>query len=127
MRFIETIKEDIAQRLVKALALAKQKGQLSFDNVPQFIIEKPREKDHGDFAANLALVMAKEAKMAPRKIAESILANLDITGSYIAKTEVAGAGFINFFLNNQWLYDVPATIPVSYTHLDVYKRQTPWR
>ncbi|MDO4541999.1 MAG: arginine--tRNA ligase [Bacillota bacterium] len=110
MRFIETIKEDIKKRLIRALTVAGEKGELSFSQIPQFIIESPREKEHGDFAANLAMVMAKEAKMSPRKIAESILSNLDTTGSYIAKTEVAGAGFINFFLNDQWLYQVPGVI-----------------
>lgn len=122
MRFIETIKEDIRKRLVGAITAAGEKGELSFSQIPRFIIEIPREKDHGDFAANLAMVMAKEARMAPRKIAEIILANLDTTGSYIAKTEVAGAGFINFFLNNQWLYQVPATVHKmgsSYGHVDM--------
>ncbi|MEG0874867.1 MAG: arginine--tRNA ligase [Clostridiales bacterium] len=110
MRFIETMKQDIEERLLKALSLSQKNGEVSFQTLPQFIIEMPKEKGHGDFATNIAMVMAKEARMAPRKIAESILSHLEITGSYIAKTEVAGAGFINFFLNNQWLNDVPKAV-----------------
>ena len=97
MRFIEEIKQDLIKRLEAALAMAKKKGTLSYEVLPAYVIETPREKEHGDFATNLAMAMAKEARMAPRKIAETILSELDITGSYIAKTEVAGAGFINFF------------------------------
>ncbi len=122
MRFIETIRENIRSRLVQALTLAKDKGELSFSEVPNFNIEIPREKEHGDFAANTAMVMAKEARMAPRKIAEIILSNLDTTGSYIAAAEVAGAGFINFFLNTDWLYQVPGAIHkmgAGYGHVDL--------
>ena len=110
MRFIEEIKQDLIKRLEAALAMAKKKGTLSYEVLPAYVIETPREKEHGDFATNLAMAMAKEARMAPRKIAETILSELDITGSYIAKTEVAGAGFINFFLNHDWLYRVPAVV-----------------
>lgn len=110
MRFIEALKEDIKKRLETALAEAKDAEEITFENMPSYIIEIPREKGHGDFASNLAMAMAKEAHMAPRKIAESILAHFDVSGSQIEKAEVAGAGFINIFLKSDWLYDVPAVI-----------------
>lgn len=107
MRPITDIKNDISERLKQALFAAKDGGELCFEEIPAFVIEIPREKTHGDFAANIAMVMAKQAHMAPRKIAEIILANLRTEGSFIDRTEIAGAGFINFFLKNDWLYEVP--------------------
>ena len=62
------------------------------------LLERPKSAEHGDFATNLALVLAKPLKQNPRAIASQILEALP-TSDYIAKTEIAGAGFINFFLN----------------------------
>ena len=64
------------------------------------VLERPKSAEHGDFATNLALVLAKPLKQNPRAIAAQIIAALP-TSDYIAKTEIAGAGFINFFLNAQ--------------------------
>lgn len=110
MRPIVNIKNDIAERLKTALTLAKTGGELSFDKIADFVVEIPRDQTHGDFAANIAMVMAKEARMAPRKIAEIILSHLDTESSFIDRAEVAGAGFINFFLKSDWLFTVPALV-----------------
>jgi arginyl-tRNA synthetase len=64
------------------------------------LLERPKSAEHGDFATNLALVLAKPLKQNPRVIATQILEALPAS-DYIAKTEIAGAGFINFFLNPQ--------------------------
>ncbi len=64
------------------------------------ILERPKSADHGDFATNLALVLAKPLKQNPRAIAAQIIEAL-AASEYIAKTEIAGAGFINFFLSAQ--------------------------
>ncbi len=64
------------------------------------VLERPKSAEHGDFATNLALVLAKPLKQNPRAIAAQIIAALPAS-EYIAKTEIAGAGFINFFLNTQ--------------------------
>ncbi|NOU24202.1 MAG: arginine--tRNA ligase [Methylotenera sp.] len=64
------------------------------------LLERPKSAEHGDFATNLALVLAKPLKQNPRTIATQILEALPAS-DYIAKTEIAGAGFINFFLNAQ--------------------------
>ncbi len=64
------------------------------------LLERPKSAEHGDFATNLALVLAKPLKQNPRTIAAQIIAALPAS-NYIAKTEIAGAGFINFFLNAQ--------------------------
>ena len=62
------------------------------------VLDRPKSADHGDFATNLAMQLAKPLKQNPRAIAESIIQNLPAS-PYIAKAEIAGAGFINFFLN----------------------------
>ena len=74
--------------------------------VPAFTIEIPADKSHGDFAANTAMVCARAFKLPPRKIAEMICGKLDLTGTVFDRTEVAGPGFINFFLGRKWFSDV---------------------
>ena len=69
-------------------------------------IETPREKSNGDFSSNVAMICSKAAKTAPRLLAEKLVSSIDINGTYIEKIEIAGPGFINFYLNNNWLYDV---------------------
>ena len=64
------------------------------------LLERPKSAEHGDFATNLALVLAKPLKQNPRAIATQIIEALPVS-EYIAKTEIAGAGFINFFLSPQ--------------------------
>ncbi|RJQ31164.1 MAG: arginine--tRNA ligase [Actinobacteria bacterium] len=68
-------------------------------------LERPKEKTHGDWATNIALVASKEAKKAPRQLAEAIVRNLP-ESQYIKNVEIAGPGFINFFLTNEWFYQV---------------------
>ena len=62
------------------------------------ILERPKSAEHGDFSSNLAMMLAKPLRQNPRAIAESLIAALP-KSEYIAKVEIAGAGFINFFLN----------------------------
>ena len=67
-------------------------------------MEIPKVKSHGDFSTNMAMTMAKQQKMPPRKIAEILLARIDDTGNLVAKSEIAGPGFINFFLKTEaWI------------------------
>lgn len=73
------------------------------------LLERPKSAEHGDFATNLALVLAKPLKQNPRSIASQLIAALPAS-DYIAKTEIAGAGFINFFLNAQSQQQVVKTI-----------------
>ena len=69
-------------------------------------IEIPADKSHGDFAANTAMVCAKAFKMPPRKIAELITEKVQLSGTMFEKTEVAGPGFMNFFLGRKWFSEV---------------------
>ncbi|MHB1328285.1 MAG: arginine--tRNA ligase [Gemmatimonadales bacterium] len=63
-----------------------------------FVVERPRDGGHGDLATNLAMTLAKTLKANPRKLAESIIAELNFPAGLVGKTEIAGPGFINFWL-----------------------------
>lgn len=111
MNPIQTIRDSIKAVITGALEKARETGKLSYQSLPDFVIEVPREKGHGDFACNVAMLMAREARMAPRKIADIILEMIDEHPlETIEKIEVAGAGFINIFLNRSWLYPLPGEV-----------------
>ncbi len=111
MNPIQKVKEDLNTIIIEALAKAKADGMLAFDVIPEFVIEVPKDSGHGDFASNVAMLMAREARMAPRKIADIICERINLGQvEVLDKIEVAGAGFINFFLNNSWLYKIPALV-----------------
>ncbi len=85
---------------------AKASGQLTFDALPAFEVEAPKLAEHGDLATNLALVLAKPAKMPPRKVAQTILDHLAAPAGMLQKMELAGPGFINFFIADAYWYGV---------------------
>ena len=78
--------------------------------IPAFTIEVPKDKGNGDYAINLAMMLARAAKSAPRAIAENIVANLKADELGATKIEIAGPGFINFYLDKSYLYNVMAEI-----------------
>ncbi|MBA3697060.1 MAG: arginine--tRNA ligase [Methylotenera sp.] len=84
---------------IAAKTIVQNNGSLDLDNL-NFTLERPKSAEHGDFATNLALVLAKPLKQNPLAIAMQIIEALP-SSDCIAKTEIAGAGFINFFLNAQ--------------------------
>ncbi len=77
---------------------AFEKGLLTSSDFPELVIEIPKIEKQGDFSTNMAMVMAKTQRMAPRKIAEILVNEIDSIDSIIEKTEIAGPGFINFFI-----------------------------
>ncbi len=103
---VEQIKAGLAVALQKAITQAVDKGLVTPVELPEITIEVPREKGHGEFATNLAMQLARTAKMAPRKIAEAVVENLDLTGTPVERVEIAGPGFINFYLQPSWVYEV---------------------
>ncbi|WP_062351445.1 arginine--tRNA ligase [Bacillus kwashiorkori] len=78
--------------------------------IPNIILETPKEKAFGDYSTNIAMQLARVAKKAPRQIAEAVIANIDKQSASIEKVEIAGPGFINFFLNNSYLVDLIPTV-----------------
>src|SRR3990172_782565 len=106
----ESMKQTVTDILLQALVRAKEQGELKLDTPPSIVLETPKEKTHGDLATTLALTMAKSEGKPPRKIAEIIVKHLQDGGGLLEKTEIAGPGFINFFLKqDQWrqtLFDI---------------------
>ncbi|MBP1969830.1 arginyl-tRNA synthetase [Virgibacillus natechei] len=99
----DTLKQQIAHSVIQAeLATAEE--------LPTILLEKPKDKAHGDFATNIAMQLARIAKKAPRQIADDIVEHLDQSKASIEKVEIAGPGFINFFMKNDFLGDVIPTI-----------------
>lgn len=98
-RIEKTLIEEIAKAAVKA-------GLVAEAELPEVVLEKPKEKAHGDFATNLAMRLARIAKKAPKQIAADIVAHFDAAAASVDKVEIAGPGFINFFMKRDYLSDV---------------------
>ncbi|MDD6188100.1 MAG: arginine--tRNA ligase [Clostridiales bacterium] len=99
---IEAAKLQIDSLVRSAYAAAVEKGELPEGVELTGAIEIPKDAKLGDYACSYAMAAAKAMHMAPRKIADALLANLELEGSYFASAEVAGAGFINFRLADSW-------------------------
>jgi len=76
----------------------------------EILLERPRDASHGDLATNIALQLAKRLKQKPRELAEELVSRLDLSSGAISKTEIAGPGFINFWLAEALLSDVLRTV-----------------
>lgn len=113
MNLFGQITDTIKTALKTAALAARDSGALEFKRLPEFVVEVPREKGHGDLASNLALVLAREARKAPRQIAELIISHMDASGTWISRMETAGPGFLNFWLDSAWLWKVPALVEVE--------------
>lgn len=102
----EKVQEQITTLIENAFKSAEQRGVLPSCEAAPFIIEVPADKANGDFSTNAAMVNARTFRLSPRKIADTILSELSCKGTYFEKIEVAGPGFINFFLNSRFYADV---------------------
>jgi len=101
---VEQMRNNLTRALRDAVYEAGQKGALpAGEELPEFIVEVPREKEHGDFATNLAMLLARAWRIPPRKAGEMILAHLKLTGLPVTRVEIAGPGFINFYLQPTWV------------------------
>ena len=103
---VSKVKEQIKESVLSAFSSSVEKGQLQNAELPDFTIEIPANRDHGDFAVNAALVWARALKCAPRAIADAIKENIDLSKTYIKDIEIAGPGFINMRLNDGFYADV---------------------
>ncbi len=96
-------REEIYQAVCQALDKARAAGRLNYEALPDFAVERPREASHGDFAVNVAMMLAKPCHMAPRDVAKAIAEYIDFDGTEVAAMEIAGPGFLNFRLREGWL------------------------
>ncbi len=103
---IQEIHVQIKEIIMAAMGRGVADEVLPAVPAPAFSIETPADPSHGDFATNAAMVSAKAFRMPPRKIAEAICERMDFTGTLIERAEVAGPGFINFFVSRRYFSDV---------------------
>jgi len=99
------MKQKIEELILQAVETLRAEGVPGLEITPQITIERTRDAQHGDFASNLALVLAKPAKVNPRQLAEKIIAALPQHDA-VTKVEMAGPGFINFFINPNSQYQI---------------------
>ena len=100
----DPVQSKVAEVLLKALEIAKNNGLLNCDLPSQITLDRPKNRDHGDYATSISLNLAKAANLQPRVIAEVIVKSLTdnnlLTGAGISKVEIAGPGFINITLES---------------------------
>ncbi|MEA3321301.1 MAG: arginine--tRNA ligase [Bacillota bacterium] len=99
----ERLKEEIKASVLKA-------GLATEEQIPTVVLETPKDKANGDYSTNMAMQLARVAKKAPRMIAEEIVKNFDQSKASIDKIDIAGPGFINFYMDNTYLTDLIPTI-----------------
>jgi len=99
------MKEHISELIFAAVKKLQAEQTLPTDIEPRIAVDRTKDKSHGDWASNIALTLAKPAKSNPRELAQKIVAALP-TSEQVEKTEIAGPGFINFFINEASGYSV---------------------
>jgi arginyl-tRNA synthetase len=103
------IQDTLTQRLADAASTAAADLGLDAAEVPPPELLKPRQKEHGDWSTNIALILAPRAGRPARAVAEAVAARIPID-DLVRRVEVAGPGFINLFLSDRWLHDLLAEI-----------------
>ncbi|MGG3940031.1 arginine--tRNA ligase [Peribacillus psychrosaccharolyticus] len=114
MNIVEQVQEKLKQEIKDAAVKA---GLATEEQIPSVVLELPKEKSHGDYSTNMAMQLARVAKKAPRAIAEAIIENFDRSKASIEKIEIAGPGFINFYMDNAYLTEL---IPVILDAKEAY-------
>ena len=102
MKEISVFLKDLLAKAVREVAAEKGYPQ---ESLPEVILERPRHEGQGDWASNIGMLLAKSLKTKPRDLAEEIVSKLG-KDPHVEKAEVAGPGFINFFITNLWVKDV---------------------
>ena len=103
-------KEEVKICVLNAAKSAVEKGILENAELAEFTVSVPQNREHGDWAVNAAMVWARAFHKAPRQIAEILAEEFDFSGTYIEKYEIAGPGFINFFLSDRYYADILADV-----------------
>ena len=110
MNMIQAAKEQVAALTQAAYEKAAAAGILPAGVEVKASIEIPKDTKNGDYASSFAMAGAKAMRQAPRAIAQTILDNLELEGTYFDRAEIAGPGFLNFFLGDKWYGDVLTNI-----------------
>lgn len=105
-KLVKQATDQLHTLIVDALGKAVAEGEIPAEPIPSFNIEVPANRDNGDYSSNIAFVCAKVFRCAPRKIADIVAKNIDLDGTYFESCAVAGAGFVNFKLSNDFYADI---------------------
>ncbi|WP_239762626.1 MULTISPECIES: arginine--tRNA ligase [unclassified Mammaliicoccus] len=104
MNIINKVKETLIEEIKASII----KSEL-VETVPEIKIETPKDPTNGDYSSNIAMVLTKLARKNPREIANQIVENLDTNKANVKKVDIAGPGFINFYLDQQYLTEIIKT------------------
>ena len=107
---IQLAKDQISEIVSKAYLKAAEKGELPADLELKGSVEIPKDTANGDYAANFAMASAKLMRMPPRKVAEILVDNMELDGTWYESAEIAGPGFMNFRIGSKWYGDVLTTV-----------------
>ena len=105
-KYVKVAQEQIIACVTDAINKNISDGTFTEAPIPQFKTEIPADRKNGDYSANAAFMLSKPLRMPPRKIAEEILNKIDLENTYFKSCEVAGPGFINFFLKAEFYADI---------------------
>ncbi len=108
---LDEVKTQLSQIVSQAVKSVIAKGDLTLTEIPEIQLQAPKSDEHGDLACPLALVLARSAKKAPRAIAQILVEEIEAAPHpLIKRVEIAGPGFMNFFLSNSYLYELLRSI-----------------
>ncbi len=103
---VNKVRDDLKKIIADAAAMAAEKGTIAAVPSGAFNVEIPADRANGDFSTNAAMAWARELRNAPRRIADAIVAEANPDGTYFNRVEVAGPGFINFYLGDRYYADI---------------------
>ena len=103
---VKNAKEQIKSIIINAAQKAMADGVFDNAELTDFTIEVPKDRANGDYAVNAAMVWSRLFRKAPRQIAEALMSSADFADTYIEKYEIAGPGFINFYLSQKYYADI---------------------
>lgn len=115
MNIIEDTKTKIREAVVTSCHQAMANGVLPEVVLPDFVIETPKDEKNGDFSTNIAMQLTRAMRQNPRKIAEAIVGGINLP-EFVERIDIAGPGFINFYLHSDWLYAVLPAIQAEDTN-----------
>jgi len=98
--------DQIKEILLNSIEKNIKQDNFQIKDIPKIILLIPKNKSHGDLSTNIAMQLSRELKLKPLDVANLIVNNLDIQGTIVDKVKIAGPGFINFWLSENWLYKV---------------------
>lgn len=103
---VNKVQDDLRKIVEAAAASVAEKGGFAAAPTAKFNVEVPADRANGDFSTNAAMAWARELRNAPRKIADAIVPEMKLEDTYFERVEVAGSGFINFYLSDRYYADI---------------------